>query len=163
MTTLRALSGSLTQVAPKSDWQDTFIEALASAPSVKAACDAAGIARQTAYLHRTNDPEFAARWEDAIEAAIDMLEKAAYERATTISDTLAIFLLKAHRPKLYRETTRTEITGAGGGPVLLAAVAADRDRLAASLVEESDAGAAYADDRRAIAGDADSPEPIPGA
>jgi hypothetical protein len=28
-----------------------------------------------------------------------------------------IFLLKAHRPEKYRETTRQEISGPGGGPV----------------------------------------------
>lgn len=33
------------------------------------------------------------------------------------SDTLAIFLLKAHDPAKYRENTRMELTGADGGPV----------------------------------------------
>jgi hypothetical protein len=34
------------------------------------------------------------------------------------SDTLMIFLLKAHRPKKFRENVRHEHTGDGGGPVL---------------------------------------------
>lgn len=33
------------------------------------------------------------------------------------SDTLAIFLLKAHDPERYRENSRMELTGANGGPV----------------------------------------------
>lgn len=33
------------------------------------------------------------------------------------SDTLAIFLLKAHAPEKYRENSRMELTGANGGPV----------------------------------------------
>ena len=33
------------------------------------------------------------------------------------SDTLAIFLLKAHRPEKYRENSRMELTGANGGPL----------------------------------------------
>lgn len=33
------------------------------------------------------------------------------------SDTLAIFLLKAHAPDKYRERTSAEISGPGGGPV----------------------------------------------
>lgn len=33
------------------------------------------------------------------------------------SDTLAIFLLKAHAPEKYRENTRMELTGANGAPV----------------------------------------------
>jgi hypothetical protein len=37
------------------------------------------------------------------------------------SDTLAMFLLKAHRPEKYRELIRQEITGAEGAPITLAA------------------------------------------
>lgn len=33
------------------------------------------------------------------------------------SDTLAIFLMKAHRPEKYRDTVRNEHTGKGGGPI----------------------------------------------
>lgn len=33
------------------------------------------------------------------------------------SDTLAIFLLKSHRPDKYRERGMLELTGAGGGPI----------------------------------------------
>ena len=33
------------------------------------------------------------------------------------SDTLLIFLLKAHRPKKYRETIHHAVTGEDGGPV----------------------------------------------
>ena len=35
------------------------------------------------------------------------------------SDTLAIFLLKAHAPDKYRERSNVELTGADGGPVQL--------------------------------------------
>ena len=37
------------------------------------------------------------------------------------SDTLAIFLLKAHAPEKYRENIHAELTGAGGGPIALQA------------------------------------------
>lgn len=33
------------------------------------------------------------------------------------SDLLTIFLLKAHRPDKYRETTRQELSGPAGGPI----------------------------------------------
>lgn len=33
------------------------------------------------------------------------------------SDTLLIFMLKAHKPDMYRETVRSELTGKDGGPI----------------------------------------------
>lgn len=35
------------------------------------------------------------------------------------SDTLTIFLLKAHRPERFRDNSKLELTGANGGPVEL--------------------------------------------
>ena len=40
------------------------------------------------------------------------------------SDTLAIFLLKAHAPEKYRENTRMELTGANGEPLTISPEAA---------------------------------------
>ena len=37
-----------------------------------------------------------------------MLHAIAMERARKQSDTMLIFLLKAHRPAVYRETVRTD-------------------------------------------------------
>ena len=41
--------------------------------------------------------------------ALDILEAVAVQRAITISDTLLIFLLKSHRPEVYRETVTLRI------------------------------------------------------
>lgn len=104
--------------APKDDsWHDAFLADLAENCNVAHAYRVAGVAKSTAYKHRDEDPEFAAAWEDAIEAGIQALELAARRRAMSVSDTLAIFLLKSHRPDVYRENKRTELTGANGGPV----------------------------------------------
>src|SRR3990170_2300313 len=47
-----------------------------------------------------------------------MLVKAeAWQRARASSDLLLIFLLKAHRPDIYRETTRHWVSGPGGQPI----------------------------------------------
>ena len=90
--------------APKGvTWHAAFLAELADSCNVTGAARAAGISREAAYEHRKGDPAFAAAWEDAIEQAIEKLEHAARQRALTVSDTLAIFLLKAHRPKVYRE------------------------------------------------------------
>lgn len=99
------------------DWRPAFLEELASTCNVAEAARVAGVARRTVYQHRETDPEFAAEWEDAVEAGVQALELALRKRAVVDSDTAAIFLLKAHRPDVYRENRRTELTGAGGGPV----------------------------------------------
>lgn len=89
------------------EWRPAFLQALRNSGNVRAACQAAGIDRKTAYQHRDKYPDFAAAWQDALDEAIDALEAVARKRALETSDTLMIFLLKAHRPALYRETHRT--------------------------------------------------------
>ncbi len=85
---------------------------------MRAACQAAGITRQSAYEARDRDTAFRAQWEEALQEAVDALEAAAWQRAMTgQSDRLMEMLLRAHRPEKYRETIRQEVTGADGGPV----------------------------------------------
>lgn len=89
----------------------TFLEHLKTSPNVTAAAEAAGVTRQCAYKWRDANEDFAAAWEDALEASVDRLEAKAFERAEAgLSDRLAEILLKAHRPK-YREKQQIEHTG----------------------------------------------------
>ena len=94
-----------------------FLDALATGLSVSAAASAAGIGRQTAYDLRNRDPDFAAAWDDALEAGTDVLEDEARRRALNGSDLLTIFLLKGRRPWKFRDNARVEVSGSGGGPV----------------------------------------------
>lgn len=96
------------KLTPKEEreWFPAFLSALRNTANVRAACDAAKISRETAYDNRNTNPDFAARWDTAIQDACDSLEAVAWLRARKTSDTLMIFLLKAHRPEKYRETTR---------------------------------------------------------
>jgi hypothetical protein len=114
-----------------------FLSVLAATCNVTASAEAAGIHRKTAYEWRDEDPEFAAAWERAKDMGVEALEDEAHRRAfqgfdkpvyqggamvgtvREYSDTLSIFLLKAHKPTRYRENTRMELTGADGGPVQL--------------------------------------------
>lgn len=125
----------MTLLTPKKDWQEAFLDKLRSSPNVAAAAKAAGYSRQWMYEVREQDTEFAKAWDDAIAESLDVAEGELYRRAVrgvvkkvfyqdkqidTIkeySDTLLIFLLKSHKPEKYRETTRSEVTGANGGAI----------------------------------------------
>lgn len=103
-------------------WHDTFISTLTASGNIRAACKAAGVSRSTAYIHKDLYPEFGIRWGDALEDAIDTLELIARERAKVQSDTLLIFLLKAHRPEKYRDRASVEHSGKGGGPIVITSI-----------------------------------------
>jgi hypothetical protein len=74
----------------------------------------------TAYDHRERDPQFAAQWDDALNQSLDVLEHEVYQRALKDDAQLAMFLLKAHRPSIYRDTQRHEV-GLLGGIILIPA------------------------------------------
>ena len=123
-----------------------FCTALAETCQVRKACKAVDIAIQTAYRWRKEMPDFAAEWDDAMKAGLLGLESEAHrrgfdgvdepvfhqgEKCGTIrkySDTLAIFLLKAHAPEKYRENTRMELTGAEAAAKLAGLIAAAKAR-----------------------------------
>lgn len=92
------------------DWRDDFLESLRRSPNVSRASKAAGVDRKTAYNARAAQDQFRADWEDAIANSVDRLEAAAFRRATKVSDTLAIFLLKCHRPEVYNRPTEQKVT-----------------------------------------------------
>jgi hypothetical protein len=94
------------------EWRPPFLAALRNSGNVRAACKAAGISRAAAYSHRENSREFRQQWDEAIEDACDILEAEAWQRGRKSSDTLLIFLLKAHRPEKYREVIKQEHGGA---------------------------------------------------
>ena len=96
-------------------WRALFLKALAESPSVTVACKVAGVPRMTAYDHRDRDPEFAEAWDNALAESLDVLEDAVYKRALTEDgDQLAMFLLRAHRPSLYRANVRHDLALLGG-------------------------------------------------
>ena len=84
-------------------WYGAFLTALRNSCNVRASCQAAGIHRSTAYEARQRDPAFAAAWEDALQDAIEALEAHARAMAFAGDTIMSIFLLKAHRPEVYRD------------------------------------------------------------
>jgi AcrR family transcriptional regulator len=106
--------------------QTVFLKWLAKTGNVAASCRKAKINRSLAYEWRNGDEVFAAAWDEALEIATELLEEEARRRAQDgvlepvfylgkragavrrYSDTLLIFLLKAHRPDKYRDNHRHE-------------------------------------------------------
>ena len=99
------------------EWRGIFLEALRNSANVRAACKTAGISRSTAYSAKKRSERFRKAWEQAIEDAVDTLEAVAMDRARKQSDSLLMFMLKAHRPAKYRETIRTQHTGPNDEPI----------------------------------------------
>jgi hypothetical protein len=94
-----------------------FLAALSEFPNVSAAAESVSLSRVILYTHRSNDTEFAAEWDAAIDEGIEKVEATALKRGLATSDTLLIFMLKAYRPEKYRENVRHELTGANGGAI----------------------------------------------
>jgi hypothetical protein len=110
-----------------------LIKAYIKDPALTHICDKVGITRTTHYQWLKDDPAYAAEFERAKERAVESMEEEARRRAVAgvdepvyyqgevcgairkYSDTLLIFMLKAARPKVYRE--RFEHSGPDGGPI----------------------------------------------
>lgn len=106
-----------------------FCAALVESCNVGKACAAIGVSRTWAYDLRDANPAFAAAWDAAMGRGVSALEDEAHRRAfdgveepvfhlgkqvasvQKYSDTLAIFLLKAHAPEKYRERTDVNVKG----------------------------------------------------
>jgi hypothetical protein len=107
-----------TRSRPLAKWQQNFLKVLRATPSVKAACKAARVSRQTAYRWRKDHPEFAEQWTEAIAHSVDELEATAFKLATEGDSSLISFLLRAHKPDIYNPTQKHEL-GVLGGIVFL--------------------------------------------
>ena len=109
-------------------WRGVFIERLKATGNITLAASGAGVTRQHAYQTRNRNKAFRRSWEEALEQAVDLLAGEARRRATGIkravwyagevvgeesvyADTLLMFLLRAHRPELYRDNVRVEHPG----------------------------------------------------
>ncbi len=85
---------------------------LRKSPNVSLAAKSAAVSARTAYNHRDDDPVFAEQWLDALNQSVDVVEAKAFKLASEGEPRLIEFILKCHRPQIYRE--RTEVGVAGG-------------------------------------------------
>jgi hypothetical protein len=91
--------------------KDRFLKAFETCGNITQAAEIAKIDRTSHYIWMNADPAYPERFEAAQEAAIQSLEKIAWERAKNKSDLLMIFMLKSLRPERYRDRTEVEHTG----------------------------------------------------
>jgi hypothetical protein len=123
-----------------------FVIALAELGTLGQAAARAGWSLDTARSARSNDPEFKARWDDALEFAADVAEGEARRRGilgTTkdvyfkgevvgkevlYSDRLLELTLKATRPDKFRDNHRVEVEGKGGVLIIPAAPGAGSEQ-----------------------------------
>lgn len=100
-----------TETRKKDAWHDRFLKVFEDSGIVTEAAKAAGVSKATVYRHRAEDEDFAARWAEVEEWSTEELEQVAYKRARDGDTTLVIFLLKARRPEVYRESQYVEHGG----------------------------------------------------
>jgi hypothetical protein len=95
--------------------REGWLRVYAEKGTVKAACAAVGISRETAYAERKRNPVFAERWEVEESAVTDQLEKTLVEVALEGEGSPQVraleFALKARRPNVYRESINVKHGG----------------------------------------------------
>lgn len=117
-------------------WRAPFIRALCRTGVVSYACKRAKVSRSRAYEARNKDPDFAEAWDEAEVIAKENLEAEAHRRALSYSDTLLIFLLKAHDRAKYGDKATYEVTGPDGGPLQIS-TPKQRAKALAELLEKA--------------------------
>ena len=94
--------------------QIRFLNAYALGGSVSHACRVAKLGRKSPYRWAEGSEAFSNAMKEAKEAGVQRLEDWALQRATDAdnpSDRLVEFLLKAHRPAVYRERVDLALHG----------------------------------------------------
>ena len=117
-------------MTPRRDWKPEFIELLRRTGNVTLAARYAGRSRNQVYHVRRHSEDFAAQWREALEEGSDLLDAEARRRAVTgidkpvfykgevvgsitkYSDSLLMFLLKAHRPQKFCDCGKVKHPGA---------------------------------------------------
>lgn len=123
----------------KGDWKPAFLASFRNNGIVRAAAEAAGISRKTAFAERNKDEAFAADWDDAIEDACDLIEARALAKVNAGDDAWMLRFLRAHRAK-WREQTQVALTGGEGPPLVVETIVRSREEAQAVLARLPEAG-----------------------
>ena len=109
----------LTMATRVREWEAKFLDALRVHANVSAAAKAAGITRIAAYLRRKKNATFSAKWDTAIEEAIDGIELAVTNASLQGDMATARWFLSRRRPHIYGDRMALEHQGKDGGPVVV--------------------------------------------
>ncbi len=99
------------------DWEPRFLESLSTHCNVSQACREAGVTRTTVYRRRENVPAFDAKWDEAVETALDAIEIAVFTASISGDMQTARWLLSRRRPQVYGDRMALEHSGKDGGPI----------------------------------------------
>tara|TARA_R110002096_G_scaffold357389_3_gene550674 strand:+ start:1744 stop:2220 length:477 start_codon:yes stop_codon:yes gene_type:complete len=146
------------KLSEKLQVQSVFLEAIAAGEKAGVSAEIAGAGRRTFYRWRTEDTKFAAAWEQASAAPKNELEHEALRRAvkgvekpvyrggeivghiTDYSDSMLMFLLKAHYPEKYGSKNSAQNTAAAQGATAEFEIEGARDALKRKFAEVTQPG-----------------------
>jgi hypothetical protein len=115
--------------------KEQLCKAIRDTGNISKACDICCVSRRGAYDAKEADTEFSKEWEEAVEESIELMEAEARRRAfegvlepvfyqgeecgtiRKYSDTLLMFILKAKKPKEYRDNQRVVLAGDKENPL----------------------------------------------
>ena len=120
-------------------WKPTFLKVLQATCNVTEAASRAGVSRARVYKLRETSTKFKKEFDEAVDIAVDALamemrKHALGEGKREFNVTAGIFLLKAHRPEMYRDNFSIDHKGA-----VDVNLKADEDTLLAKLTAMGDA------------------------
>ena len=116
--------------------KEKFLRLVEDLGNITLAAQGAGVGRRTVYGWRAKDPDFASRWDAALEIGGEALEDEARRRAMESSDTLLIFMLKALKPERYNRAPIQTPQQGGSAEDLAAAIM----ELAGAVIREREEG-----------------------
>ena len=83
------------------------------------ACERAGVHRSRHTKWLKNYPQYKELFETIRERFVDGMEAIAIERAKEKSDSLLMFMLKAHRREVYGDQSKMDMTMSSNSPITL--------------------------------------------
>ena len=97
-------------------WRTLFLRVLRNKGTVRAAAEQIGLTTRSVRKAIKDDPAFAELVQEAMEDNTELLEEVALRRALEGDNLMTIFMLKARKPKVYRDNYRED---GQSGPVVM--------------------------------------------
>lgn len=98
------------------EWREPFLAALGQHGTVTVAAERTGLTRAAAYLRRSEHPDFAEAWDEAIQEHADRIEQTLFDDIASGNFTPVdrIFALKGAKPAKYKDNYNDAARAKGG-------------------------------------------------